>query len=226
MTSLAALPPAGLAGDRPVELLLLLGLMALAPLALLTLTSFLRIAVVLSVTRSALGAPQVPPTTAVAGLALLLSLSVMAPVAEDAWRAVRAGPPPRGADEVLAAVARAAGPLTGFLARFARPEDRRLFLDLARRMRPPEGRDAVGDADLAVLAPAFMVSELRRAFAAGFLVFLPFLAVDLAVANVLLALGLTQLSPTAVSLPFKLLRFVAVDGWALLARGLVAGYLP
>jgi type III secretion protein R len=222
----AALPPAGLAGDRPVELLLLLGLMALVPVALVTLTSFLKIAVVLSVARSALGAPQVPPTTAITGLALLLTLAVMAPVAEDAWRAAAAGPPSRGADEVIAAGARAARPLKAFLARFARPEDRRLFLDLARRLRPPEERDGVGDADLAVLAPAFVISELRRAFAAGFLVFLPFLAVDLAVANVLLALGLTQLSPTAVSLPFKLLLFVAVDGWALLARGLVAGYLP
>ena len=226
MTPLAVATPSGLAGDRPVELLLLLGLMALIPLALVTLTSFLKIAVVLSVARSALGAPQVPPTTAVTGLALLLSLSVMAPVAEDAWRAARAGAPPRGADEVIAAGARAAAPLRAFLARFARPEDRRLFLDLARRLRPPEGRQGVGDADLAVLAPAFMVSELRRAFAVGFLVFLPFLAVDLAVANVLLALGLTQLSPTAVSLPFKLLLFVTVDGWALLSRGLVAGYLP
>jgi len=223
---LGAVPPAGLAGDRPVELLLVLGLMALVPVALVTLTSFLKIAVVLSVARSALGAPQVPPTTAVTGLALLLTLAVMAPVAEDAWRAAGAGRPPRGAEEVLAAAARAAGPLKAFLARFARPEDRRLFLDLARRLRPPEGREGVGDADLGVLAPAFVVSELRRAFAAGFLVFLPFLAVDLAVANVLLALGLTQLSPTAVSLPFKLLLFVAVDGWALLARGLVAGYLP
>lgn len=218
-------PPA-LAGDRPVELLLLLGLMAVVPLAVVTLTSFLKIAVVLSVARSALGAPQVPPTTAVTGLALLLSLSVMAPVAEDAWRAARAGPPPRGAEQAIAAGARAAAPLKAFLARFARPEDRRLFLDLARRLRPPEVRGEVGDADLAVLAPAFVVSELRRAFAVGFLVFLPFLAVDLAVANVLLALGLTQLSPTAVSLPFKLLLFVAVDGWALLSRGLVAGYLP
>jgi len=226
VSPLAAVSPAGLAGDRPVELLLVLGLMALVPAALVTLTSFLKIAVVLSVARSALGAPQVPPTTAVTGLALLLTLAVMAPVAEDAWGAARAGPPPRGADEVIAAAARAAAPLKAFLARFARPEDRRLFLDLGRRLRPPEGRDGVGDADLAVLAPAFVISELRRAFAAGFLVFLPFLAVDLAVANVLLALGLTQLSPTAVSLPFKLLLFVAVDGWALLARGLLAGYLP
>ncbi len=224
MSPLATVPPAGLAGDRPVELLLWLGLLALVPLALVTLTSFLKMTVVLSLARSALGAPQVPPTTAITGLALLLSLSVMAPVAEEAWRAARAGPPPRGAEEVIAAAARAAGPLKGFLARFARPEDRRLFLDLGRRLRPDGGE--VADADLAVLAPAFMVSELRRAFAAGFLVFLPFLAVDLAVANVLLALGLTQLSPTAVSLPFKLLLFVAVDGWALLARGLVAGYLP
>jgi type III secretion protein R len=226
VSPLTALPPAALAGDRPVELLLVLGLMALVPVAMVTLTSFLKIAVVLSVARSALGAPQVPPTTAVTGLALLLTLAVMAPVAEDAWRAARAGPRPRGADEVIAAGARAAEPLKAFLARFARPEDRRLFLDLSRRLRPPEGREAVGDADLAVLAPAFVISELRRAFAAGFLVFLPFLAVDLAVANVLLALGLTQLSPTAVSLPFKLLLFVAVDGWALLARGLTAGYLP
>ena len=226
MIPFAALPPAGLASDRPVELLLVLGLMALVPVALVTLTSFLKIAVVLSVARSALGAPQVPPTTAITGLALLLTLAVMAPAAEDAWRAAAVGPPPRGADEVIAAGARAAGPLKAFLARFARPEDRRLFLDLARRLRPPEERDGVGDADLAVLAPAFVISELRRAFAAGFLVFLPFLAVDLAVANVLLALGLTQLSPSAVSLPFKLLLFVAVDGWALLARGLVAGYLP
>lgn len=226
MTPLAAIPPAGLAGDRPVELLLVLGLMALVPVVLVTLTSFLKIAVVLSVARSALGAPQVPPTTAITGLALLLTLSVMAPVAEDAWRAARAGPEPRSANEVLAAGARAAEPLRTFLARFARPEDRRLFLDLARRLRPPQSRGGVGDADFAVLAPAFVVSELRRAFAVGFLVFLPFLAVDLAVSNVLLALGLTQLSPTTVSLPFKLLLFVAVDGWALLARGLVAGYLP
>lgn len=226
MTALGAIPPSGLAGDRPVELLLLLGLLALAPLALVTLTSFLKIAVVFSVARSALGAPQVPPTTAITGLALLLTLAVMTPVADDAWRAARAGAAPRGVDEVLAAGGRAAEPLRAFLFRLARPEDRRLFLDLARRLRPPPLRERVGEQDLAVLAPAFVISELRRAFAMGFLIFLPFLAIDLATANVLLALGLTQLSPTTVSLPFKLLLFVAVDGWALLARGLVAGYLP
>jgi type III secretion protein R len=221
-----ALPlPSGFAADRPAELLLLLGALALLPVALVMLTSFLKIAVVLSVARSALGAPQVPPTSAVTGLALLLTLAIMAPVAERSLSAARSSPPPRGIEDSLAAAARAAEPLRGFLGRLARPEDRRLFLDLARRLRPPESRAEVGDADLAVLAPAFVISELRRAFTIGFLVFLPFLVVDLVVANVLLSLGLTQLSPTTLSLPFKLVLFVAVDGWALLARGLAAGYL-
>jgi type III secretion protein R len=221
--ALAALPPAGLA-DRPAELLFLLGALALVPVGLVMLTSFLKMAVVLSVTRSALGAPQIPPSSAVTGLALLLTLVVMAPIAEASWAAARTVP--AGGLERTLEAARAAGePLRGFLARFARPDDRRCFLDLARRARPAAVRDGVTDSDFAVLAPAFVVSELRRAFTAGFVVFLPFLVVDLLAANVLLALGLTQLSPTSVALPFKLLLFVAVDGWKLLARGLVLGYL-
>lgn len=181
-------------------------------------------AVVLSVTRSALGAPQIPPSTAITGLALLLTIVVMSPVAEQSWKLARAAPS-GGVDGTFAALTAAAGPVRGFLARFARPDDRQAFLELVRRARPAGERAEVSDADFAVLAPAFMVSELRRAFTIGFLVFLPFLVVDLLVANVLLALGLTQLSPTTVALPFKLLLFVAVDGWKLLARGLVTGYL-
>ena len=116
--------------------------------------------------------------------------------------------------------------MKGFLSRFARPDDREAFVDLARRLRTGAPPAEVSDDDLAVLAPAFMVSELRRAFTIGFLVFLPFLVVDLVVANVLLALGLTQLSPTSVALPLKLLLLVAVDGWRLLARGLALAYAP
>jgi type III secretion protein R len=217
------LPAAGPWSDRPSELLLLLGAAAVAPLLLVTLTSFLKMAVVLSVARSALGAPQVPPSTAVTGLALLLTAVAMGPVAEDSWRALQAAPEPRGAEAALAAAGRAVEPLRAFLLRHARPDDRATFLDLARRARPSA---QAGESDLSVVAPAFVVSELRRAFTIGFLVFLPFLVVDLVVANVVLALGLTQLSPTSVSLPFKLLLFVAVDGWRLLARGLVLGYLP
>ena len=218
-----AVAPVGL-GERPAEFLLVLAALAVAPVALVTLTSFLKIAVVLSVTRSALGAPQVPPSTAVTGLALLLTLVVMSPVAEESWKIARAAPA-GGVERTLEAAGAAAGPLRAFLGRFARHDDRVVFLDLARRARPPDARAGVGDSDLAVLAPAFVVSELRRAFTMGFLIFLPFLVVDLLTANVLLALGLTQLSPTSVALPFKLLLFVAVDGWRLICRGLVLGYL-
>jgi type III secretion protein R len=220
-----ALPATGPLAARPADWLLLLGATALVPVLLVTLTSFLKISVVLSVLRSALGAPQVPPTTAVTGLALVLTLAVMAPVGEAAWAAARAVPP-GGDGGALATGARALVPLKAFLLRFARADDREAFLDLARRLRPGATAEPPGDDDLAVLAPAFMVSELRRAFTIGFLVFLPFLVVDLVVANVLLALGLTQLSPTSVALPLKLLLLVAVDGWRLLARGLALAYAP
>ena len=209
--------------DRPAEMLVLLAALAVVPAALVMLTSFLKIVVVLSITRSAIGAPQVPPNSAVTGLALVLTALVMAPVGERALEAARAGPDERGVAATLVQLERASEPLRGFLVRFARPDDRAVFLDVATRLR---GADAPGpaDTDLAVLAPAFVVSELRRAFTIGFLVFVPFLVVDLVVSNVLLALGLTQLSPTSVALPFKLLLFVAVDGWKLLARALALSY--
>jgi type III secretion protein R len=211
--------------DRPVELIVLLGLLALLPAAVVTLTSFLKISIVLSVARSALGAPQVPPSSAVTGLALLLTATIMAPVGEAALAAARAVPPGGGAAATIETARRAAEPLRAFLVRHARADDRDAFLDLGRRLRAPGAAEpGPGPEDFAVLAPAFVVSELRRAFTIGFLVFLPFLVVDLVVANVLLALGLSQLSPTSVSLPFKLLLFVAVDGWRLLARGLALSY--
>jgi type III secretion protein R len=219
----ALLPSAGPLAERPAELLVLVGVLALLPVALVTLTSFLKIAVVLSIARSALGAPQVPPSTAVTGLALVLTLLVMAPVGDEALALARTAPQERGIVATAAALERAAGPLRTFLERHARADDRAAFQEVARRLRgdasPP------GDGDFAVLAPAFVVSELRRAFTIGFLVFVPFLVVDLVVANVLLALGLTQLSPTAIALPFKLLLFVAVDGWRVLARALALSYL-
>jgi type III secretion protein R len=210
--------------DRPADLLVVLSILAILPVALVTLTSFLKIAVVLSVVRSALGAPQVPPSSAVTGLSLALTLLVMAPVADGTAAALRGERTPDDAGSAIALAGRAVEPLRGFLERFAREDDRATFLELARRARPAAAEPA-SERDLAVLAPAFVVSKLRRAFVMGFLVFLPFLVVDLLVANVLLALGLTQLSPTSVALPFKLLLFVAVDGWRLLARGLVLGYL-
>jgi type III secretion protein R len=225
------LPHGAPAADHPAELIVLIGLLALLPTALVLCTSFLKMSVVLSIARSALGAPQVPPTSAVTGLALALTVLVMAPVLRRTADLLRPEPPAATLEARLASLERAAGPLREFLGRFARPDDRAAFLDVARRLSPAlrpspgeRGAEAPTADDFAVLAPAFVVSELRRAFTIGFLVFLPFLVVDLAVANVLLALGLSQLSPTSVSLPLKLLLFVAVDGWKLLARALALSY--
>ena len=223
MIAAAILPAAGPIGDRPAELVLLIAAVSLAPVALVTLTAFLKISVVLSVLRHALGAPQIPPNTVITGLALLLTFAVMAPVAETAIAAAGAPAEGRGLAATLDRARRGAEPLRTFLRRHARPEDRETFADVARRAGG-ERRDPPGADDFTVLAPAFVVSELRRAFTIGFLVVVPCLVVDLLVANVLLALGLTQLSPTTIALPFKLLLFVGVDGWRLLARSLVLSY--
>ena len=219
--------------DRPVVMVALLAALALLPFVLVMMTSFVKIAVVLSILRNAIGSPQVPPTMVVTGLAFVLSLFVMAPVGSQIYAQVRstldqgAGASltsPQAADAIVGAAAKAREPIRGFLARHAHGRERALFADLARRMRPPAERDQVKDDDLLVLTPAFVTSELKEAFSIGFLLFIPFLVIDLLVANVLLSLGMHMLSPTTVSLPFKLLLFVLVDGWALLTRGLVLSY--
>ena len=209
-------------GANPVALLLLLAGMSLLPFLLVTFTSFTKISVVLSLTRSALGTQQAPPTMVLTGLAAVLSLVVMGPVGEAMLSRVDAGRLPSApGPEMLRAVSGAAEPLRAFLLEHGSPELRAEFAGLARELR---GGAAVSETDLGVVAPAFVLSELKQAFQIGFLVFLPFLVVDMVVANVLLALGMQSLSPSQVSLPFKVLLFVAVDGWALLARSLVQGY--
>ncbi len=223
--------------DRPIVMVALLAALSLLPFVLVMMTSFVKIAVVLSILRNAIGSPQVPPTMVVTGLAFVLSLFVMAPVGSQIYAEVRsrldqgAGASltsPQAADAaahtIWQAASRAKEPVRAFLARHAHARERALFVDLARRMRPPAERDQVKDDDLTVLTPAFVTSELKEAFAIGFLLFLPFLVIDLLCANVLLSLGMHMLSPTTVSLPFKLLLFVLVDGWALLTRGLVLSY--
>ena len=209
-------------GASPVALLLVLAGLSLLPFLLVTFTSFTKISVVLSLTRSALGTQQAPPTVVLTGLAAVLSLVVMGPVAEAMLARVRAERLPAVAGpEMLRVLSSAAGPLQAFLLEHGSPELRAEFAALSRELR---GGAKVSETDLAVLAPAFVLTELKQAFQIGFLVFLPFLVVDMVVANVLLALGMQSLSPSQVSLPFKVLLFVAVDGWALLARSLVQGY--
>ncbi len=210
---------------QPLSMMALLALMALLPFALMMLTSFSKIAVVLSITRSAMGTQQAPPTIVLTGLAAVLSAHVMAPTLErmyQAGQATYAGAETGG--QLVAGLASAAAPLREFLVKHGSPEERARFVELARELRPASEAALVAQTDLAVVVPAFVISELKEAFQIGFLVFLPFLVLDMVIANVLLALGMQSLSPSQVSLPFKILLFVAVDGWALLARGLILGY--
>jgi type III secretion protein R len=225
----------GTLASRPLAATFAVAALSLLPFVVLLMTSFVRIAVVLSILRSAIGIPQVPPSQVITGLALLLTIYVMAPTGERMYRVVAplaARSTPSG--ELLSAeslgtlavaVDRAKEPLREFLLRHGAPRERALFFGLALKARRAEERAGVSDRDFLVIVPAFLVSELRRAFAIGFLLFVPFLVVDMVVANVLLALGMHMLSPTTVSLPFKLLLFVLADGWQLVIRGLVESYV-
>ena len=223
---------APMVGASSMKVLLLLGALSIAPFAVLMVTSFVKIATVLALVRTAIGVPDVPPAFVATGLAVLLSIFVMAPTGEAVWREVSPAIEreasgdwlsPRTADALLEGTARAREPVRVFLEKHAHQKDRALFLDLARKARPASP-DAITDRDLGVLIPAFVISELGEAFEIGFMLFVPFLVVDLVVATILSALGMFMLSPLAVSLPFKLLLFVMVDGWHLLARGLVGAY--
>lgn len=220
-------------GDSPLLSILILGGLSLVPFVFMTATSFVKISVVFSILRNALGTGQVPSGTIIAALSVILSLYVMAPVGESMFEAASPAmsdialdqPLTRtGVDSILEAIDEGDEPLKRFLEQNAGERERALFYDLARRARPDDQRDRIEPNDLLVILPAFLITELAEAFQIGFLVFVPFLIVDMVVANVLLALGMHMLSPTTVSLPFKLLLFVLVDGWYLLARALILGY--
>ena len=209
--------------------LLALAALTLLPLLLMAATSFVKVAVVLSLVRNALGAPEVPSGAIITVLAVILSAYVMAPVAaEIAPRWVAAGPridwndPLSGASRgaVFDAFAESKPPLAAFLERNAGEHERALFERLADRAAPL----VLGARDLTVLLPAFLITELKEAFQIGLLVLLPFVVIDLVVANILLALGMSMLPASAVALPFKLLLFVLVDGWYALSQALVTGY--
>jgi type III secretion protein R len=220
--------------SRPLVMIFAMAALSLVPFVLLLMTSFVRIAVVLSILKSALGTPQIPPAQVVTGLALILTIYVMAPTGERMYRAVEpllgrgAGADIVSAqtvDALEAATLRAKEPLREFLLKHSTPRDRALFHNLALKMRAPAERAGIADRDFLVVVPAFLTCELRRAFEIGFLLFVPFLVVDMVIANLLLALGMHMLSPTTVSLPFKLLLFVLADGWQLVLRGVVESYV-
>ncbi len=224
-------PAAGLEDllSRPIALVAALALVSLLPFAFMTVTAFVKIATVLQIVRSAIGAQGVPSSTVIMALAGVLTVVAMAPVGDKI--AARAAPLlERGTRDTVTlvreGVAAVREPLREFLLANASDVERARFLDVARKARTASGAATadVAPDDLTVLLPSFVVTELGEAFAVGFLIYLPFLVIDLVVSNVLLALGMQMMSPTQVSMPFKLLLFVAVDGWALLARSLIEGY--
>jgi flagellar biosynthetic protein FliP len=210
--------------QRALELVALVTVLSLAPSILVMVTSFTRIVVVLSLLRTALGTQTAPPNTVVVSLALFLTAFVMAPTFQAAYQAGVA-PLVAGQIQPQQAFARAAEPFRGFMLHHVREQDLMLFVDLARKsgqaQAAPNGPEEVA---LSTLIPAFMISELRRAFEIGFLLFVPFLVIDLVVASVLMSMGMMMLPPALVSLPFKLIFFVLVDGWSLVAGSLVQSF--
>jgi flagellar biosynthetic protein FliP len=210
------------ATSRIIQLTALIGVLSLAPSLLVMATAFTRIAIVLSLLRSAIGAQGVPPNPVLIGLALFLTLFVMQPVLEESWRAGLA-PLMEGRVGELEGLAATAEPFRGFMAAQVREGDLTLFMDLARLPPLPEAARP-DQLPWRALLPAFLVSELKRAFEIGFLLFLPFLVIDMVVASLLMSLGMMMLPPNVVSLPFKLIFFVLVDGWRLVAGSLVQGF--
>jgi flagellar biosynthetic protein FliP len=209
----------GEATGRIVQLIALLTILTLAPSILVMVTSFVRIVIVLSLLRTALGTQGTPPNTVVISLALFMTFFIMQPTLQAAYES---GIAPLIDEQITEqqALDRSVAPVRTFMLAHVREKDLGLFLDMARI----ETVETPADTPLQALIPAFMISELRRAFEIGFLLFVPFLIIDMVVASVLMSMGMMMLPPVMISLPFKLIFFVLVDGWYLVAGSLVESF--
>ncbi|WP_396163264.1 flagellar type III secretion system pore protein FliP [Carnobacterium sp.] len=202
-----------------IKLYVLMGLLSLAPTFLILTTSFTRIIVVLSFVRSSLGTQQNPPNLVLTGIALFLTLFIMQPVYTEVMDDALT---PYLSEELSGSEAfeKAEAPIKKFMYQQTRDEDIQLFLDVSKTKKPKD----LADLPLTVVIPAYTISELRTAFSIGFLIFIPFLVIDIVVASIIMSMGMFMLSPVMISLPFKLLLFVLVDGWYLVVESLVTGF--
>lgn len=205
--------------SRLIQLTALITLLSLAPSLLVMVTAFTRIIIVLSLLRGALGAQGTPPNTVLIGLGLFLTFFVMQPVLEQSW-IHGVAPMMNGQISEIDGLKAAAEPFRGFMLANARPTDITTFLHLANLPPPP----TPAETPWRVLMPAFMIGELSRGFEMGFLLYLPFLVIDIVTSSVLMSLGMMMLPPATISLPFKLIFFVMVDGWQMVAGGLVRSF--
>jgi type III secretion apparatus protein, YscR/HrcR family len=211
----------------PVVVVGVLLLLSIAPFVIMVSTSYLKIVVVLSLVRNALGVQQVPPTMVLNGLAIIFSVTIMAPVAFETMKYVDVNSLSRSMapSEMVATVYNAKEPLQRFLEKHAHKDTVNFFYQTAKRLWPKEHAASLKPNDFSILLPAFTVSELTRAFEIGFLLYLPFVTIDIIISNILLAMGMMMVSPMTISLPFKLLLFVLLNGWSRLIQGLVLSYV-
>ena len=222
----------------PFALIVVLVGLSIIPFVAMVATSYLKIVVVMSLIRNALGIQSIPPNMVLNALAMILTFYIMAPVASESWNAVVESQKAMVAKTPTAAgqsasidlssidLERAVDPFRRFLSEHTAPRERAFFVKTAETLWGKDGQPAVVDPEsLCILLPSFCVSELTKAFQIGFLVYLPFIAIDIIVSNILLAMGMMMVSPVTISLPFKLLLFVMVNGWTLLIQGLVKGYM-
>jgi type III secretion protein R len=210
----------------PVTLLLVIAALSLAPVLVVCTTCFMKISVVMSLLRNALGVQQVPPNIALYGMSLVLTAYIMAPVGTHIYDTTVAQPgATRNLESLVQGVRKGAEPMRNFLNRNSKPAQREFFVRNARQLWGPELSADVKDTDFLVLMPAFMVSEITSAFQIGFLLFLPFIVIDIVISNILLAMGMMMVSPVTISLPLKLFLFVAADGWTHLMQGLILTYV-
>jgi flagellar biosynthetic protein FliP len=203
-----------------LQLLALMTTLTLLPSLLLMMTSFVRIIIVLSLLRQALGTAQTPPNTVLVGLALFLTLFIMSPVFDDIYRNAVA-PYMNGSMGFEKAVAQAEGPIRAFMMNQTREDDIAMFMQIAQKKEVA----SAADVPFTTLMPAFLTSELKSAFTIGFMIYIPFVVIDMIVASVLMSMGMMMLSPMIISMPFKLMLFVLVDGWTLLMGSLASSFI-
>lgn len=201
-----------------IQMLIVMSIFSLLPFVFSCMTSFLRFVVVFSMLKTAMGTQQVPPGVVIIGLSMILTFYTMGPVFQKMYEVGQV--PYQKTNNLVLAISEGSKPLKEFMMKQTRQSDLEFFVSLSQKT-PPKSPDEI---TIWQVAPAYITSELKTAFEIGFIIFVPFIVLDLVVANILLALGMFMLSPTIISLPFKLLIFIAVDGWAMIVHGLVTSY--
>lgn len=211
---------------NPLAIMPMLAVLGLAPFLLTMVTSYVKIIVVAYLVRNALGVQQVPPVMVLNGLAIILTMFIMAPVGMDTYDIVKnyklSARPDIG--EVVDVAQTASAPLKRFLSANTDDKVTNMFMSTAKRIWPKERHDSITKDNMLIMVPAFSITELTKAFQIGFVLYLAFIAIDLIISNILLAMGMMMVSPTTISLPFKLLLFVTLDGWLKISQGLMLSY--